>query len=206
VPAPDLSGRLARHRRLPQVVAAVLAVQLLTAAGALAGPWAVSATPVVPGPPVVEADRAVRPDTSTVRLSSPLWRGAVPLASLAVDRRGALNVPARADQLGYWAGGPRPGQAGAAIVVGHVDLDGRPGVFAGLAAARPGTFIEARSATQTVRYRVVIVARYAKTRFPTDQVYAPTDRRELRLVTCGGRFDRRTGHYDDNVVVTAVQA
>jgi hypothetical protein len=191
---------------LPQVVAAVLAAQLFTAAGAVAGPWAVTADPVVPGPPVVIAARVVPLDTSTVRLSSSLWKGAVPLASLAVDGRGGLTVPARADQLGFWAAGARPGQAGAAVVVGHVDLDGRAGVFAGLAAARPGTFIEASSATQTTRYRVVTVARYAKTRFPTDQVYGPTDRRELRLVTCGGRFDRRTGHYDENVVVTAVEA
>lgn len=204
MPAPDLRGRLTRHQRLPQIVAAVLAVQLFTAAGAVAGPWAVSAAPVVPGPPVVAADPPVRLDTSTVRLSSALWAGAVPLASLAVNRRGALTVPTRADALGFWSAGPRPGHVGAAVVVGHVDLDGRPGVFAGLAAARLGTVIEARSAAQQVRYRVVSVERYAKTRFPTDQVYAPSDRRELRLITCGGRFDRRTGHYDDNVVVTAV--
>ncbi|GAA4578166.1 hypothetical protein GCM10023176_53540 [Micromonospora coerulea] len=41
-------------------------------------------------------------------------------------------------------------------------------------------------------------------RFPTARVYGPTPGPELRLVTCGGEFDRRRGHYRDNVVVFAV--
>ena len=32
------------------------------------------------------------------------------------------------------------------------------------------------------------------------------DGRGLRLVTCGGEFDRSTRHYRSNVVVTAVPA
>jgi hypothetical protein len=34
-------------------------------------------------------------------------------------------------------------------------------------------------------------------------VYGPTDSPELRLVTCGGAFDRSIGHYTDNVIVFA---
>jgi hypothetical protein len=43
-----------------------------------------------------------------------------------------------------------------------------------------------------------------KTAFPTDLVYAPTPVSELRLVTCGGDFDRAVGSYRDNVIVEAV--
>jgi sortase (surface protein transpeptidase) len=101
---------------------------------------------------------------------------------------------------------PRPGAQGAAVVVGHVDLDGLPGVFGRLADARPGTVVSVTSGGEQVRYRVVRVDRYAKSAFPTDVVYRPSGSAELRLVTCGGRFDPRTGHYDDNVVVQAVRA
>jgi hypothetical protein len=31
----------------------------------------------------------------------------------------------------------------------------------------------------------------------------PTRRPVLRLITCGGSFDRATGHYRDNVIVDA---
>jgi sortase (surface protein transpeptidase) len=108
--------------------------------------------------------------------------------------------------LGWWADGPRPGDDGAAVVVGHVDLDGRPGVFGRLAGAAPGSVVAVTRGERVVRYRVTRVDRYTKAGFPTDVVYRPSARAELRLVTCGGRFDPRTGHYEDNVVVTAVRA
>ncbi len=44
------------------------------------------------------------------------------------------------------------------------------------------------------------VARYPKDAFPTAKVYGPTADPQLRLITCGGDFDRGTGHYVDNVV------
>jgi hypothetical protein len=52
-------------------------------------------------------------------------------------------------------------------------------------------------------FRVYAVREYAKTAFPTSLVYGATPGPELRLVTCGGQFDARTGHYLDNVVVFA---
>ena len=54
-----------------------------------------------------------------------------------------------------------------------------------------------------VVFRVYAVREYAKTAFPTSLVYGATAAPELRLVTCGGPFDSRTGHYLDNVVVFA---
>lgn len=50
------------------------------------------------------------------------------------------------------------------------------------------------------------VNRFAKDAFPTDLVYGPTPRSELRLVTCGGRFDQSRRTYRDNVIVEAVSA
>jgi hypothetical protein len=37
-------------------------------------------------------------------------------------------------------------------------------------------------------------------------VYSPTPFAELRLVTCGGTFDRAARSYRDNIVVYAVAA
>jgi hypothetical protein len=38
---------------------------------------------------------------------------------------------------------------------------------------------------------------------PAEAVFGPVPGRVLRLVTCGGAFDRSSGHYLDNLVVTA---
>jgi Sortase domain len=52
------------------------------------------------------------------------------------------------------------------------------------------------------RFMVTEVLQFPKNDFPTDLVYRATDT-DLRLVTCGGEFDRETGHYVDNVIVVA---
>ena len=38
---------------------------------------------------------------------------------------------------------------------------------------------------------------------PTRRIWDRTRQPVLRLITCGGSFDRSTGHYRDNVIVYA---
>jgi sortase (surface protein transpeptidase) len=59
-----------------------------------------------------------------------------------------------------------------------------------------------RADGSAVRF-VVQRTRYDKQQFPTDEVYYPTLRSTLRLITCGGQFDPTTGHYRSNIVVFA---
>jgi hypothetical protein len=47
------------------------------------------------------------------------------------------------------------------------------------------------------------VERQPKQALPTDRIWNRTRRPVLRLITCGGSFDRATGHYRDNVIVYA---
>jgi hypothetical protein len=54
-----------------------------------------------------------------------------------------------------------------------------------------------------VAFEVTGPARYAKAQFPTDAVFGPVTGPVLRLITCGGAFDGSSGHYLDNLVVTA---
>jgi hypothetical protein len=52
-------------------------------------------------------------------------------------------------------------------------------------------------------FTTYLVEHYAKAQFPTERVYGNTPSPELRLITCGGAFDSRSGHYEDNVVAYA---
>lgn len=77
-------------------------------------------------------------------------------------------------------------------------------MFARLPQAPPGTVVEVVGADgEVTRWRVERVEQHPKTAFPTEAVHLPALRPELRLVTCGGAFDRATGRYVDNVVVHA---
>jgi hypothetical protein len=120
----------------------------------------------------------------------------------AVD--GTVEVPEQWDDVGWYDGGARPGEPGPAVLLGHVDSTSGPAVFVRLPQARPGTVVEVLGADGSVRrFEVDRVQSFPKSRFPTEAVYLPGLEPELRLVTCGGRFDRATGHYVDNVVVWA---
>ncbi|MDP3712609.1 MAG: sortase [Mycobacteriales bacterium] len=194
------------------VVAGLLALDLAVAGGLVLLRTAVPAAVADPGPgvPLTAALGALRagapPTVTTPRVRVPALEVDAPVIGLAT-RDGVLDVPRTASDVGLWSAGPVPGDPGAAVLVGHVDLDGVPGVFARLGDLRPGTRIVVRRPDgRDATFLVDRVQQHAKTAFPTDEVYAPTERPSLRLVTCGGAFDRRTGHYRDNVVAFAVLA
>lgn len=152
------------------------------------------------------------------------------LIPLGLGANGELETPPVTEpgQAGWYAGAdPRtedadgdgvpdgdgdefqPGEIGPAVIAGHVDgvVDGRkgqPGIFHRLHELAPGDEILIdRDGQAQLRFVVTGVQRYAKAAFPTRQVYDPTDVPELRLITCGGAFDRFSGHYLDNVIAWA---
>lgn len=127
------------------------------------------------------------------------------LVKLGLDASGALSAPGGPDVAGWFAAGPVPGAIGPAILAGHVDSQAGPAVFFRLRQLKDGDEVQVdRSDGGTVVFRVVAVRTFPKDRFPTEQVYGPTPLPELRLVTCGGPFDRAGGRYLDNVIVQAV--
>ncbi|GAA2669299.1 class F sortase [Actinoplanes palleronii] len=126
------------------------------------------------------------------------------LQRLGRERDGTIAVPGRVDVAGWYHLGARPGQPGPAVILGHVDSTTGPGVFAGLAGVRPGSpVLVERADGSEVTFRITGVSRVPKARFPTGLVYAPTLEPTLRLVTCGGGFDRARGSYRDNVIAFA---
>lgn len=128
------------------------------------------------------------------------------LGELGVDPdTGELLAPDDPSLAGWYAAGPVPGDTGPAVIGGHVDSRRGPGVFGELATLRRGDRVTiGLSNGRTVRFEVDSVATVPKSRFPTAAVYGPTPRPELRIVTCGGRFDTAERSYTDNVVVEAV--
>ena len=128
------------------------------------------------------------------------------------DAAGAIAVPAAGAAAGrraYWYRDlGAPGATGPAVIVGHVDsrVDG-PAVFYRLGELAPGDVVTVGRADGTsVRFVVRALGRYPKSAFPGDAVYGPTAAPALRLITCGGGFDRRHGTYLDNLVVFATAA
>ena len=197
--------------RLTGPLAALLAAVLL-ADGAVVLARSYAAPPAPPpratAPPAPVA--AAAPFPARPRVAGPL-RLAVPALGvdaealpLGTDDDGVLEVPSTAQDVGWYAAGAVPGDPGPAVFAGHVDLDGQAGVFSRLATMRPGQQVAVlRPDGRAVTFVVDRVEQHAKDAFPTHAVYGPTETPQLRLVTCGGAFDRLTRSYRDNVVVFA---
>jgi sortase (surface protein transpeptidase) len=167
---------------------------------------AASATPSATDPAARFRSSRSHPTVALpVRLRIPAIGVDARLEQLGLDPSGAVQPPSAWQEAGWYTGSARPGQAGPAVLLGHVDSRSGPAVFYRLAALRPGDRVEvSRADGSAATFRVTGRQQVAKSRFPTDLVYGPTLEPSLRLVTCGGNFDTRSGHYRDNVIVSAV--
>lgn len=184
---------LRRRRRLVLVTAGTVLAALLPVPSASAQT----------GHAVSLATEAHAPRAAPTALRVPAAGIDVSLPPVALDRSGALVPPAVG--AGWYADGPVPGEPGPAVLAGHVDWAGSPAVFARLDELGTGDEVLVDHVDGTTsRFTVSHVERYAKSAFPTAAVYGPTPGAELRLITCGGVFDRAAGSYLDNVVVYAV--
>lgn len=183
-------GRLSPALLLSAVVAVVFLIAL---ARAHHGGPAAAPSPVAAAPAGMELTiPKIGVDSSLIGL------GLNPDRTLAVP---SLDAPMQAS---WYTGGPVPGDVGPAVVLGHIDAHGRPAVFYRLRELGAGDQVKIRRADGSVAtFTVVRKEEAAKTRFPTQEVYANTPAPELRLITCAGSFDRAKHSYRDNIIVFA---
>jgi hypothetical protein len=115
-----------------------------------------------------------------------------------------LEVPADPWQAGWWAGGPNPGERGAAVLVGHRDSAKGPALLYDLAAVEIGDEINVEDSNGIGRsFSVYGTQDFDKSSFPSDRVYGETPEQELRLITCSGEYEEDQGGYQRNLVVFA---
>jgi hypothetical protein len=129
-----------------------------------------------------------------------------PIIALGLDAAGRLQAPPldQPNLVGWYRGGPSPGQLGPAVLEGHVDTRSGPSVFYKLGGLPRNVSIEViREDGTRVIFQADAIEQVDKDAFPTQKVYGHQDYPALRLITCGGTFNRATGHYEDNIIVYA---
>ncbi|MEV7522896.1 class F sortase [Streptomyces sp. NPDC091371] len=157
---------------------------------------AARALPPAPEPLKASAPRRVR--IPALRIDAPVTR-------VGLDAEGWVDAPPPQDRnlAGWYEGSPTPGSLGTAVLDGHVDNKQGPAVFYELGSLKQGQRIEVdRADGRTAVFTVYGVEVVGKDDFPAARVYGPKGEAELRVITCGGGFSKKTG-YDGNVVVFA---
>jgi sortase (surface protein transpeptidase) len=129
-----------------------------------------------------------------------------PVMRLGLNKDGTVQVPPLDNHnlAGWYDRSATPGAKGTSVILGHVDDYTGPSVFYNIKNLRRGDAVDVvRADGTTAVFSVDGVQKAVKTSFPTSDVYGNVLYPALRLVTCGGPFDAKSGEYLDSIVVYA---
>ncbi|HEV2036267.1 MAG TPA: sortase [Candidatus Dormibacteraeota bacterium] len=114
---------------------------------------------------------------------------------------GSMGVPNSLWTSSWLSTGPRPGQAGSSVIAGHRGI-GTPALFSHLENVQQGDRIYVSDAAGgELLYEVTRVASLDLSAATQFEVFGPTARQQLVLVTCFGAYSRSTHTYDHRLVV-----
>ena len=160
----------------------------------------------VPAAPGSAAVAAPLPASAPMTIEIPAIGVDAPVTRLDLNADGTVQVPPLSNHnlAGWYDRSVTPGAQGTSVILGHVDDYAGASVFFNIKSLREGDTVDITRAdgTRTV-FAVDGVQKAAKTSFPTSDVYGNVSYPALRLVTCGGPFDAKTGEYLDSIVVYA---
>lgn len=192
----------------------VAAAAVVLSAG-LAGCGSGSETPKAQGgassqPAASQAAVSSKPFTKRsvpTRVRVPRLKVDAPVEQVGLAPDGTVQTPAldEPNMTGWYKHGPTPGQKGPAVILGHVDTAKTgPAVFYKLRSLKAGDKVTVqRKDGSSADFSVQRLKDVSKQKFPTKQVYGDISYAGLRLITCGGAFDKAKGSYEDNIIVFA---
>ena len=144
--------------------------------------------------------------STPLKVTVPSISASSTLVPLGQKKDGSLEVPPLSNpgQASWYDKSPMPGAIGPSVVLGHINGNGKPGVFLNLSKVQAGQEVLIdRADGQTAVFTVSHVDTVPKDNFPSQAVYGDTPDSEIRLITCGGVLDRAAHSYLSNVVVFA---
>lgn len=128
------------------------------------------------------------------------------LVEAGLDKNKSIEVPPveQPMQAAWYKYSQVPGDPGPAILLGHVDGNKKPGIFYKLHELKTGDeiFVK-REDGKELRFVTTRTEQVPKEKLPEEAIYGTTQESELRLITCGGVFDKAAHSYKDNVIVYA---
>ena len=186
-----------------KVVAWVAAVVVAVAAFVLVGTQLRELSTAATAPPATTPPPADPGDP--LRVTIPAIGVDAALVPVGLKPDGAMQTP-DFGLAAWYSPGPRPGEPGPSVLVAHVDSAANgPDVFFRLKDLAAGDQVVVHYRTSAVTFVVTGKEQAAKTALPANKIWNGATAPVLRLITCGGAFDRAARSYLDNVIVYADQ-
>jgi hypothetical protein len=142
-----------------------------------------------------------------VRIRVALLHVNAAITPVGLDASDNVMIPANVRTVGWYEYGPGlDATSGSMVIAGHVDNKAQgAGAFFHLRELGPGDTFSITGSDGTCRtFRVIAREEYPKATIQLDRYFSTTGDYRVTLMTCGGRFNGATGHYEDNVAITAV--
>jgi sortase A len=128
------------------------------------------------------------------------------VTNVGITADGAMDIPERPGDVGWYELGPRPGEIGSAVVAGHYGewKNGDLGVFNDLHTLRSGDelIVEDENGKE-ISFVVRDILRYAPDADATDIFHSDDGQSHLQLITCEGDWNKVTQSYSKRLVVFA---
>lgn len=123
-----------------------------------------------------------------------------PIVPVGVDSTGAMAVPSgNTNQVGWYDGGPQPGDVGSAVLDAHVFA-----AFSKLNDLKTGDSIYIEMSPRvTLHFVVTKTQLFPLSQITSQDLFVPTTDRDLNLITCAGKLTPDHSTYDHRFVVYA---
>lgn len=182
----------------------IAAIAAFCAIAAQALLFAPDDAPEISPPRVVTA--STTPDQLPARIRIPSIGVDAAVQHVGVNALGNMAAPKGYDDAGWYELGTVPGQAGSAVLAGHVDNGlALAGVFKRLEELPAGAeiYIDTQGG-ETLRFTVERSESYGYQTVPLETVFNANDQPRLNLITCAGAWLKGEKTYDQRLVVYAV--
>jgi sortase (surface protein transpeptidase) len=168
-----------------------------------------SASPTASAEPAVAPSSAPAPAGAIIpaRLVIPRLSVDAAVESKGLDAHRIMQPPDKPTEVAWYPFTAQPGGGTNAVFSGHLDYPSTgPAVFWRLSELRPGDTIGVRDAAGTeLTFAVSSIDLYPLSSAPVGDIIGPTPSSAVTLITCAGSYDRRSGLYDQRLVVRARQ-
>ncbi len=116
---------------------------------------------------------------------------------------GSMDVPILPEETAWYMLGPRPGEAGTAVIDGHVNwINNAPAVFGDLHKLKSGDKVMVQDDQGLTTSFVVRESRTFSPNADASEVFGSSDgQAHLNLITCSGVWDKATDRYSERLVV-----
>jgi len=120
---------------------------------------------------------------------------------------GQMGVPKSTDKVGYLSNGVLPGAVGNAVMDGHVDSYTGPAIFFRLRQLNEGDVVIVKNERgQAIEFVVQAVKTYKTSSAPIPLIFGPSNESRLNLITCAGKYSRKSKEHQERLVVFAIRS